>query len=113
MKNAAQALILALVLATLPAFAQTQRTFPERTRLGTLEIRIFPRALLEGREITMAPGARIMDATNTIVTPASLRGPQPVRYRLDLLGQVSEAWILTPDEVRAAREAAAREGSRR
>lgn len=113
MKSAVKALTLALILATQPALAQTQRTFPERTRLGTLEITVFPKALLEGREITMAPGARIKDATNTIVTPASLRGPHPVRYRLDLLGQLSEAWILTPDEVRAAREAAAREGSRR
>lgn len=108
MKNAAKALTLALALASLPALAQTLRSFPERTLPGTLEIRVFPKALLDGREITMAPGARIMDTTNTIVTPASVRGPQPVRYRLDLLGQVAEAWILTPGEARAAREGAKR-----
>jgi len=110
MKNPIRALALILALATAAALAQSPpRKLPERARLGTLEIVVFPQALLDGKQITMAPGARITGTNDMLATPASLRGPQPVLYRVDVLGQVNEAWILTPEEVRQARKMAERQ----
>ena len=111
MKNPVRALALTLVLSLAGASALAQsppRTLPDRARLGTLEIVVFPKALLDGKEITMAPGTRIMGTSNMLAAPGSLRGPLPVLYRVDMLGQVNEAWILTPEELRQAKKSAAR-----
>jgi hypothetical protein len=113
MKNPVRALTLtlALALAATAALAQSPpRTLPDRARLGTLEIVVFPKALLDGKEITMAPGTRIMGTSGMLATPGSLRGPLPVLYRTDMLGQVNEAWILTPEELRKAQQSAGRQG---
>lgn len=83
------------------------RTFPGVTQLGALEVTVFPAARLNGAEVRMAPGARILNEGNLIVIPQSIGRTVPVRYRLDPLGQIVEAWILTPEELRLAKEAAA------
>jgi len=117
MKNPIRALALTFALAASAscAFAQSQagysRTLPDKAKLGTLEIVVFPQARLDGKNVTMAPGARITDTANMLATPGSLRGRLPVLYRVDLLGQVKEAWILTPEEVRKVKAAAAGQGS--
>ena len=113
MKNPIHALALALALALAAASALAQsapRALPERARLGTLEIVVFPRALLDGKEITMAPGTRIMGTSGMLAAPGSLRGPLPVLYRIDMLGQVNEAWVLTPEELRRVQQSAGRQG---
>ena len=98
----------ALFLALCTAGLQAQnRTFPGVTQLGTLEVTVFPTARLNGAEVRMAPGARILNEGNLIVIPQSIGRTVPVRYRLDPMGQVADAWILTPEELRLAKEAAA------
>ena len=104
-------LTLALALCASPAGAQ-QRKFPENARLGTLQIHVFPQATLDGKVTTLAPGTRIHDKADMLVLPSTVQGPVTVLYRIDTLGQVAEAWILTPEELRRAQEAAARAGSR-
>jgi hypothetical protein len=109
MNQAIKALLFVIGIALSAAASSAQpRAFPQNTRLGTLEIVVFPRAKLDGKDVTLAPGTRIHDRSNLLALPGTVKGPVDVRYRLDTLGQVIEAWILTPEELRQAREAAAR-----
>ena len=97
-------------LAAPDALAQP-RTFPAHTKLGALEITVFPRATLDGAPIVMAPGARILNESNLIQVPSTVQGSRAVRYRTDLLGQVVEVWLLTPQELALAQEQARRAGA--
>jgi hypothetical protein len=53
---------------------------------------------LNGQRVQLAPGARIRDASNRVIVPTALPADALVRYRLDASGQLSEVWILTPEE---------------
>ncbi len=99
------ALPVAAALAFAPrARAQLLRAFPEKARLARLEMRIFPEALLDGETVRLAAAARIHDAHNRIVMPASLSGTHDVLVEDDASGQIGRIWILTPEELAAARE---------
>jgi hypothetical protein len=91
--------------------APQQRTFPATTRAGMLDMGVFPEARIDGRDVRFAPGARILNESNVLITPASLQQAVMVRYRFDPLGLVIEAWILNSAErdsaLRAARTGAA------
>ncbi len=103
------AVAIGLALASLSVGAQQPRAFPEKTRLGTLEIVVFPQAKLDEKPVMLAPGARIFSDSNMLSTPASVRGPVQVLYRLDPMGQIIEAWILSAEELRRAQEAQRKE----
>lgn len=89
------------------------RTFAEPTRLGTLEVTVFPQARLDGKEVRLAPGARIRNESNLLAVPSTIRGKVPVRYRTDPMGQVLDAWILTDEELRIAKDEARRQARTR
>jgi hypothetical protein len=76
-----------------------------------LDMGVFPEARIDGRDVRFAPGARILNESNVLITPASLQQAVMVRYRFDPLGLVIEAWILNSAErdsaLRAARTGAA------
>lgn len=101
---AASPLALSALAAPHAARAQLQRSFPEKARLGRLEMRIFPEAVLDGETVRLAAAARIHDANNRIVMPASLSGTYDVLVADDASGQIARVWILTPAELAAARE---------
>ncbi len=101
----------ALVFAVLPSAHAQSRTFPAHTRLGALEITVFPRATLNDKPIVMAPGVRILNESNLIQIPSTVRGARAVRYRTDMLGQVIEVWLLTPQELAVAQDQARREAA--
>lgn len=103
-------LVCAAALLPLAAAAQP-RGFPEPTRLGLLEIRVFPQARLDGKDVQLAPGVRIRNTSNMVAVPATISGTVPVRYRLDPQGQVIEAWILTDEELRIAKEETRKRGT--
>ncbi|MCL4747241.1 MAG: hypothetical protein KJZ83_17750 [Burkholderiaceae bacterium] len=103
--------LLALALScAAPATLAQSRTFPERTKLGSLEILVFPTATLDGQRIMMAPGARILNESNLIQIPSTVRGEKAVRYRTDIMGQVVEVWLLTAEELAIAKEQARNAG---
>jgi hypothetical protein len=116
----ATALIL-LILLGLSAMASAQseqsadpelelalKRLPDRARTGKLAmltIDVFPQAKLDGKDVYLAPGARVFSTTNLIVLPMSIQNaPQPVVYRQDVMGQLLEAWVLTDDEIRALKK---------
>ena len=96
-----------------PAAAQPRTFADPPTRLGTLEIRVFPQARLDDKDVLLAPGVRIRNESNLLAVPSTIVGTVPVRYRLDLLGQVLDAWILTPEELKIAQEEARQQAARR
>ncbi len=96
-------LLLACVVQVQPTAAQI-RSFPDKTKVGMLQMGNFPEAQLDGKRILFAPGVRIMNVNNTTVLPVSLQQPVRIRYRLDALQQIDLAWILSAEEARAASE---------
>lgn len=86
----------------LQAAAQLVRPFPDSARLGRLQIRVFPEATLNDEPVRLAAGARIYDQRNLIVMPASLSGTFDVLVERDGAGHIGRAWILTPEELKAA-----------
>ncbi|WP_295541629.1 hypothetical protein [uncultured Pseudacidovorax sp.] len=104
----------AALVAPRPALAQTQneaalggRNFPDGTLRGRLRMLDFPQAELDGRLEVLAPGTRIRNAQNMVVTGSMLLGQDlAVNYLRDPAGQVQQVWILTPDEAAAPRASA-------
>ena len=105
----------ALLVASVAAHAQPQdgdassvlvtRELPKAALLGRLQVGQPPDVLLNGQPTRLAPGARIRDENNQIVMSAALMSQAfAVKYLLDSSGLVSQAWILTADEVRASRK---------
>lgn len=97
------------VLASTSARAQTDaplvnlRRFPPHTKVGKLLVGVFPEATLNGKPVRFSPGGRIFDQQNVIAIPSTLTAPVIVRYHLDFLGQIDQAWVLTDAELEAAR----------
>jgi hypothetical protein len=85
------------------ASAQPQRPFPPNTLFGSLKMGYYPEAQINGKDVRFTPGARIIDQNNTATMPGTLSGMVLIRYRLDQAGQVTDAWILTADEITQAR----------
>lgn len=83
------------------------RNFPVGTLRGRLLVVEAPEIELDGRPDRMSPGARIRNAQNMLVTPASVIGtPLAVNYTRDVSGLVSQVWILSAAESTTARVSA-------
>lgn len=103
-----------VLLVARPAQAQTQneatvsgRNFPAGTLRGRLRMLDFPRADLDGRLEVLAPGTRIRNAQNMVVTGSTLLGQDlAVNYLRDAAGQVQQIWVLTPEEASTERASA-------
>ena len=102
MYRCALAALSALAMASIsaPASAQMQRNFPQNTLRGVMAFGDFPQVTLNGVATQLAPGSRVRNPDNLIVTPGSLAGARVlVHYTVDLGGhQVHDVWILRPDE---------------
>lgn len=96
------------LLAHAPAFGQQTRQFPAGTRLGRLTMGVFPEAAIDGEAVRFSPGARILSTNDAVLIPSTLTQPVLVRYRVDSMGQIGQAWILTDAELVAARREARR-----
>jgi len=84
--------------AALPAHAQ--RVFEADALRGELLVTKPPEALLNGKPIRLAPGARIRDPSNVIQLSGALLGQKlVVNYTLDPAGDLHSVWILTDAEV--------------
>lgn len=108
-----------LISAAVPAFAQTTtdttqaipgtpvRVIPADALMARMEIArpsaTDPlQAKLDGKVVGVAPGLRIFSTETLLVNPATIANKKlPVRYRLDLYGQLLTAWVMTDAEVKA------------
>ncbi|WP_420995998.1 hypothetical protein ACKI2N_004155 [Cupriavidus sp. 30B13] len=56
-------------------------------------------ATLDGKTVGVAPGLRLFGTDNQLLTVAAVAGQKlPVRFRLDLYGQLLTAWVLSEQE---------------
>lgn len=95
--------IAGLALSYAPPVWSQLRAFPDKTKVGLLQMGNFPEAQIDGRRILFAAGGRILNESNLSVVPMSVQGPVRIRYQLDPMGQVMTAWILSEQEARAAK----------
>jgi len=91
------------LIAALPAYLAPLslaqfRTIPANAKRG--EIRHVQDMLVEidGKRMTLAPGAQIRNTTNLTIVPAALPPGAYVKYLVDAQGMVSRVWILTRQE---------------
>jgi len=77
------------------------RAFPPTVKRGTMSPATYPELIIDGKIRRLAPGARVWNARNLIVLPASLReGGVIVNYTENVQRQIDRVWILNPDEAR-------------
>ena len=89
--------IMFALAAALPA--QAQRVFQSSTLRGELVLTQPPEALLNGKSVRLAPGARIRNASNMIQLSGALLGQKlAINYTLDAAGDLRDVWILTAAE---------------
>ncbi len=84
--------------AALPA--QAQRAFQQTALRGELVVTQPPEAMLNGKPVRLAPGARIRNHSNMIQLSGSLLGQTlHVNYTFDPAGDLRDIWILTDAEL--------------
>jgi hypothetical protein len=77
-----------------------QRSFPEQSLRGELQVVQPPDILINANPARLSPGARIHGLQNMLVMSGALVGQKiTVNYSVDALGQISEVWLLRPDEL--------------
>ncbi len=93
------AALLAALLMSGGALAQSLRAFTPTALRGTIEVLQAPEVALNGKPARLAASARIFGPDNLIKVPASIaRQKLIVNYTLDNQGFVRDVWILTASE---------------
>ena len=104
-------LLAAALLAGAPAVqAQEIRNFPPAAMRGRLLITAPPQVTLDGKPDVLAPGARIRNTQNMLVTTAALAGQElRVNYTREAsTGMLQEVWVLTEAEAALRRQGSER-----
>ncbi len=81
---------------TLLACESTNR-LPDGSMIGVMTTQQLPQVQIDGKPQRLAPGARIVGANNSSITPNQVPANSKVRYRVDASGLVTHVWILPPD----------------
>lgn len=91
-------LALCLLAAAAPSAFAFDRPFAPNAKRGEMTPDRYPTIVISGKTYRLAPGARIWNAANLIVMPASIRGSHVVNYTEDRSGAVDRVWMLTDAE---------------
>jgi hypothetical protein len=92
-----------LALSVLSSFgAHAQRTLPPDGKYVKAAEFNYPYVKLGKQVVRLAVGGKIYNEQNLIIMPATAPAKANVWYRLDFNGEISQIWILTPDEAKAA-----------
>lgn len=100
----------ALLLGAASAMAQPVRVIPDDAQAARLVIAApsagAPQtATLDGKTVGVAPGLRLFGTDNQLLASAAVAGQKlPVRYKLDLYGQLLTAWVLSEPEQKALKK---------
>ncbi|RDK06874.1 hypothetical protein [Cupriavidus lacunae] len=100
----------ALLLGAASALAQPVRVIPDDAQAARLVIATpsagAPQtATLDGKTVGVAPGLRLFGTDNQLLASAAVAGQKlPVRYKLDLYGQLLTAWVLSEPEQKALKK---------
>ncbi len=90
--------VLALAAVAVLAACATSNRLPDGTMIGTMTAGQLSTVTIDGKEMRMAPGARIVTPSNTSITQNQVPPNSRVRYRLDANGQVGQVWLLPPEK---------------
>ena len=89
---------LAFLLLSLSLVAcQSTNRLPDGSMIGVMTTQQLPIVVIDGKQQRLAPGARIVGANNSSVTPNQVPANSKVRYRVDASGLVTHVWLLPPD----------------
>jgi hypothetical protein len=78
--------------------ADAARELPKAARFGTLSDFRYPYAKVDQRTLRLAPGCKIRNQQNLLITPAAMPPRGSVLYQLDTRGEISGLWLLTGEE---------------
>lgn len=70
---------------------------PDGSMVGMMTTQELPAVLIDGKPQRLAPGARIVGANNSSLTPNQVPANTKVRYRVDTSGLITHVWLLPPD----------------
>ena len=94
-------LITAATLFVSAAQAQVHRQFTAETLRGEIAVQVAPDVLLNGKPARLAPGSRIRNENNFLVTPGEMtvQGKRLVHYTQEADGLVKDVWVLNGAEL--------------
>ncbi len=95
MRTLAQLALLLLIGISLPGCQSTNR-LPDGSMVGVMTTQQLPVVQIDGKQQRLAPGARIVGANNSSITPNQVPANSKVRYRVDASGLVTHVWLLPP-----------------
>ena len=88
----------ALFLLSLSVLAcESTNRLPDGSMIGVMTTQQVPAVVIDGKQQRLAPGARIIGANNSSITPNQVPANSRVRYRVDASGLVTHVWLLPPD----------------
>lgn len=95
------ALFMLALMAWSTSQGQVQRQFPATALRGELMVTSTTEAMLNGKAVRLAPGARVRSTSNMLQMSAELIGSTvKVNYTTDLYGQLLEVWVLRDEEAK-------------
>ena len=84
------------------AAAAFERPFPANTKSGTVQIVDYTQVLIDGKQRTLASGARIWSTDNLTVVPNALgTDSHRIAYTENPDGTIDRIWLLTDTEAAA------------
>jgi hypothetical protein len=83
------------------AAALAQRDLPHDGKYVAKAQFNYPFVKLGKAVVRLSVGSRIYNEQNMIIMPVSAPASADVLYRLDMNGEISQIWILTPEESKA------------
>ena len=81
-----------------PVYSAMARSFPPDAKKGQLSPPLQQPVIIDGVAVRTAPGLQVRNEQNLIVMPGMLQNEVPIRYQLDLMGNVWRIWILSAAE---------------
>ena len=93
--------LILLLAAGAVASASAAREFPVKAKRGDMKAYQYPFMKIGDKTLRLSAGSRIFNEQNMIIMPASLQKQSaPVMVVIDMNGQLSEVWLLTPEEAK-------------
>jgi hypothetical protein len=85
-------------VSVLPVYSAALRSFPADAKKGELLPPLTQSAVISGQIFNVSPGLQIRNQQNLIIMPNTQNEIVPIRYQLDLMGNVWRVWILSAAE---------------
>jgi len=95
---------LLLLCASLAAVqvVDAQRQLPQESKYAKGAKFNYPFVKVGKEVLRLSPGSKIYNDQNLIIMPATAPASADVLYRVDINGEISQIWLLTPEESKAA-----------